>query len=139
LSIKRNVVNNNHSRVKNFFVTILAFFYLATTTGATLYMHYCMGKFYSVDLVEKVGCNKCGMETTDGCCNDELKVIKVEDNHQPTTNEISFAPAYAIVNNLFNIPDPVVYNVSSQLTTNNNSPPRSPHKSLHILNCVFRI
>ncbi len=125
--------------MRNFLVTILALVYLATTTGATLHMHYCMGKIYSVDLIKKEGCSKCGMAANDGCCNDELKVIKVKDNHQSITNGISFAPAYAILNNHYNIIDQVLYDASSKLTANNNSPPRSPQKSLCIFNCVFRI
>jgi len=125
--------------VKKFLVTILAFVYLATTTGATLHMHYCMGKIYSVDLIKKDGCSKCGMAANEGCCNDQLKVIKVKDNHQSISNEISFASAYSILNNHYNIFHPVIYDASSPLTTNNNSPPGSSGKSLCILNCVFRI
>ncbi len=125
--------------MKKFLVIILALVYLATTTGATLHMHYCMGKIYSVDLVKKDGCSKCGMAASEGCCHDQFKVIKVKDNHQVISNEISFASAYSILNNHYNIFDPVVYDACSPLTNNNNSPPRSPQKSLCILNCVFRI
>lgn len=28
------------------------------------------------------GCEKCGMTEKDGCCNTELKVVKLEDSHE---------------------------------------------------------
>lgn len=125
--------------LKKFLVTILALIYLATTTGATLHMHYCMGKIFSVDMVKKDGCSKCGMKTNGGCCKDEFKVIKVNDNHQLATNQINFAPVFAALNNNYNITEPVSFDTDASLTTHNNSPPNSSGTSLCILNCVFRI
>lgn len=125
--------------MKKFFVTILTFIYLATTTGATLHTHYCMGKVFSVDFVKKDGCTKCGMQTSEDCCKDELKVIKVNDNHQQAFNEISFAPAFAIVEKQYKISADTLFSTTLASATHNNSPPNSSGTSLCILHCVFRI
>jgi hypothetical protein len=125
--------------VKKVLVTILAVIYLATTTGATLHMHYCMGKVFSVDFVKKDGCSKCGMKTSEDCCKDELKVLKVNDNHQQSTSEIHFAPSFAIVNKQYNLTEPVFSDAALVASTHNNSPPTSSGTSLCILHCVFRL
>jgi hypothetical protein len=31
---------------------------------------------------EHDSCSKCGMKEKDGCCNTELKIVKLEDSHQ---------------------------------------------------------
>lgn len=125
--------------MKKILITILALIYLATTTGATLYMHYCMGEVYAVNLVEKEGCTKCGMAMNEDCCKDEFKIIKINDSHQLISNEINFDPSYAYINNYYKIFDPVAYHVTIPVTTNNNSPPQSQDLSRYILHCVFRL
>ena len=56
--------------------------YMVSTTGATLYIHHCMGKVVDWDLnKEKVeNCSNCGMSKTDknDCCKDEMRVLKVD-------------------------------------------------------------
>lgn len=127
--------------MKKFLITILAILYLATSTGAAFYTHYCMGKVYSFDVVKSGGdgCSKCGMEANDGCCKDELKVFKIKDNNQLISSGITIAPSFAVVSNFYKIVQPVIPYVAGSLVTNNNSPPNSPGTSLCILNCVFRL
>ena len=125
--------------MKKFLVTILALVYLATTTGATLHMHYCMGEIYSVDLAKKDGCTKCGMEAGDDCCTDELTVIKVKDNHQLISNDINFAPSLVALLPNYNIAPPAINEIALTSATNNNSPPGSSGTSLYIINSVFRL
>ena len=134
--LKKNVVN---SKVKKILVTILAFVYLATASGATLHMHYCMGKIYSVDFVKKEDCSKCGMQANDGCCTDEFKVIKVDDNHHLVSNDISLAPSFTTLLTNYNLTSPVFSDVAASSATPNNSPPPSGRTSLYILNRVFRL
>lgn len=68
--------------MKRILVTILAIFYISTSTGATIHMHYCMGKLANSSLMhdDDTTCNKCGMkegdEKNNGCCKDEHKFIK---------------------------------------------------------------
>ena len=66
--------------MKKFLTTILALVYLATSTGATIHLHYCMGRLFSWSLVDKDSktCGQCGMPKSgkdahclsfkDGCC-----------------------------------------------------------------------
>jgi hypothetical protein len=70
--------------VKKAIIAILAFLYLGLAGGVVLNVHYCMGQFSSVDYGydEHSDCGKCGMKEKDGCCNTEVKVVKLQDSHQ---------------------------------------------------------
>ena len=60
----------------------MSFLYISTSVGATVQMHYCMGKLagWKMGIVESATCGKCGMQKTSqkkhGCCNDQTKVIQ---------------------------------------------------------------
>lgn len=60
----------------------LSLVYLAMVSGVVVNIHYCMGKVASVALghSESDRCGDCGMENQ-GCCKDEVKVVKVADTH----------------------------------------------------------
>jgi len=66
--------------MKKLFVAILAILYISTSTGATVYTHYCMGKLADWGLGHNKSstCGNCGMEKNNGCCKDEHKFIKNE-------------------------------------------------------------
>lgn len=74
--------------LKRFVVTILTLIYLGTATGTSVNLHYCMGKLAELSLWqnESKTCGKCGMEEADnkdnGCCKDEHKQLKVDDDHK---------------------------------------------------------
>ena len=59
-------------------------FYFAATCGVVINSHYCMNRLVSVHLFEKSAdvCGRCGMDTYElnGCCHDEVKVIKLEED-----------------------------------------------------------
>jgi hypothetical protein len=65
-----------------------------------LEVHYCMGQIAGVELYggHNDQCGKCGMkEQKGGCCNDELKVYKLEDVHKQVNalwvaQKLSFTP-----------------------------------------------
>jgi len=98
-----------------------------------------MGKVFAIDFVKKDGCNKCGMKTSEDCCKDELKVLKVNDNHQQSAPVINISPAFAIVQKQYNLSEPVISDATTIASTHNNSPPASSGTSLCILHCVFRL
>lgn len=67
--------------MKNFLIIVLLFVHSAASSGTVLSLHYCMGDFASVSIghKDKKGCDKCGMENK-GCCHDDVKVIKLDNN-----------------------------------------------------------
>jgi hypothetical protein len=82
--------------MKRILTTILAFIYLSTSIGASVHLHYCMGKLISWGLINHDGkqCATCGMPkncigqqwvTVIGdCCKDEHKPITVDKDQKPT-------------------------------------------------------
>jgi hypothetical protein len=74
--------------MKKIAVVILALLYIITTTGANLNMHYCMGELadWGFGSNKSKTCGFCGMEKGDekdnGCCKDELKFIKNENDQK---------------------------------------------------------
>ena len=125
--------------MKRVLSTILAFCYLAATIGATITTHYCMGKSFAVDLSHNVKCGKCGMKTDKSCCKDEFKTVKIQDDHQPATNQHQLAPLFAFIggNKVISVPD-FPKNIIIPVTPNN-SPPGAGANLICILNSVFRI
>jgi len=80
--------------MKKVLATILAFVYLSTSMGATIHLHYCMGKLASWGLIdhESKNCAQCGMvkKTSSSqcmaakmdCCKDEHKQIKTDKDQK---------------------------------------------------------
>jgi hypothetical protein len=132
--------------VKRFLAFILVFIYSVTTIGATVQLHYCMGKFAGWSLAwtetKSKECDKCGMEKSDnpdkGCCKDDHKLLKIQDDQK--ANYISLeilklstaTPVVADNQWSFSLP------VRMKLLPDNNAPPRNSF-DLCVRNCVFRI
>jgi hypothetical protein len=128
--------------MKKGFATILLLFYFAFSSGVVINLHYCMNRFDS----SKFGtakadiCGKCGMHTDDsnGCCHDEVKVIKIQDDQKTAVVNFTFntPPTFIEHNTLF------VLNTlragETQLALINHSPPISKQDT-YLQNCVFRI
>ncbi|MFN0081552.1 MAG: HYC_CC_PP family protein [Ferruginibacter sp.] len=124
---------------------LLLFVYGVTTVGASVHLHFCMNKFVGWGLTHKENstCGKCGMKedaTKKGCCKDEHKQLKIENDQQKSTtasfvNEIispATLPAVQACN----------YNIASTEHTTVNykrPPPLLPLQKLHILYCTYRI
>lgn len=133
--------------MKRFLAFILLFIYSATTVGATVELHYCMGKLsgWSLSWTEAKSkeCSKCGMEKTEksdkGCCHDESKLLKVQDDQK--ANHLSLE--------IYKLPvaAPVISNHAVVCTItgingvlpHSNAPPRSSGTDICIYNCTFRI
>jgi len=78
--------------MKRFIAVILAIIYMSTAMGATVQLHYCMGKLVSWELGSSIKdhCKGCGMKlpakntSKKKCCQDEYKEIKLKkDHHNP--------------------------------------------------------
>ena len=132
--------------MKKLVVLILSIVYLITSIGATIHLHYCMGKLvdWSIAARNSSECSNCGMikvhnGTNDGCCKDEFHQIKNDKDQKllqasQLTKPLMTETVYVLAVVLANSP-------SSQLTVHlpdNNVVPRSC-PSLNITNCVFRI
>lgn len=117
--------------------------------GATLHLHYCMGKLISWGLAdhETKNCSFCGMPKNNpvceiagkGCCKDEHKHIQTEKDQK--ASEFSFQSLKYF---------PVVFIAYNNLQTNYqhstvieyptaNSPPFSKKVPLFVFNCIYRI
>ena len=132
--------------MKNLLTILLLVLYTTSTIGATVHVHYCMGKLvgYSLRHSDVDACDKCGMKETKqkkGCCNEEHKQIKVKDEHnKANANEyvakVFFAPSF-ITHTRY-----VVYSevLSNTVVTNNyHPPPLFIHNKRHIVYGVFLI
>lgn len=125
-------------------VFILLLCYLAFSTGVIINSHYCMNQLASTQLfaTESKECGICGMHINDshGCCHDEVKMVKMEDD-QKVTAGISFnlemltAPAQ--------LPSEFIatsfYNVPLQGYIPHQPPPLLKGQETYLQNCVFRI
>ncbi|MBS1603351.1 MAG: hypothetical protein JST42_11830 [Bacteroidetes bacterium] len=85
--------------MKKVFVSILAIVYLSTSMGATVRLHYCMGRLVSWGLTDHSGnsCSFCGMQkmhssgegvqAMKSCCHDESMQFR-NDKDQKSAQEM---------------------------------------------------
>lgn len=132
--------------MKKFITVILAFLYLSTSTGATVHMHYCMGKLADWGLGHNKSdtCRKCGMEKSkakdSGCCKDEHKFIK-NDADQKTAEaglQLMQVIAASLPLSFIEIPSNDFLTVAKENPISH-APPRTGDKAVYIRNCVFLI
>ena len=71
--------------------------YMFSTTGATVYIHHCMGNVIDWDFTKNdlESCGTCSMEkdAANDCCKDEIKVLKIDNaakHPESTNNQLSF-------------------------------------------------
>ena len=129
--------------MKKFLATILALIYLGTSMGATVHLHYCMGKLMSWSLSDKKDgkCGTCGMQKSGhkGCCKDEHKQIKFDKDQKITESAFQFLStsldAVAISTDLSLIYFSLVIIESPTA----HAPPRLGAVPIFVLNRNFRI
>lgn len=103
-----------------------------------------MNRLASVHLFEKSAdvCGRCGMDTheSNGCCHDEVKVLKVEQDQNKATIATYTIPALEI---MVSVPSDFIatsfYNVVAQRHYHNHSPPLLSAQDIYLQNNVFRI
>ncbi len=126
--------------MKKLITISLAVLYLAISSGVVVNLHYCMGELADIALGHSQSdkCNGCGM-ANEGCCYDDVKVIKLQDSQQLFTAQVDIAKVEALL--LVHQPSFNLHMTGqkSSLSQNNHSPPVIGDISLSILNCVFRI
>jgi hypothetical protein len=138
--------------MKKVLATILAFVYLSTSMGATIHLHYCMGKLASWGLIdhESKNCTKCGMvKKTSGshlmaakmdCCRDEHKQIKTDKDQKLFPSEFF---KYNNLSQVISLDEPVLQGVRAFTISieypNTNAPPLSGKLPLFVLYRNFRL
>ena len=132
--------------MKKFIVTIFALVYIATSSGAVLHMHYCMGELadWTFGHNKSKTCSKCGMKKSDekdnGCCKDVHKLIK--NNTDQKTVESGFQLvqliAVALPVSFVEIPSKGFPSLTEGNTISH-APPRSSGVAMYVRNCVFLI
>jgi hypothetical protein len=132
--------------MKQFLVSILAIFYLGTSVGATVNLHYCMGRLVNWDLAhkhqQKKTCGKCGMQKQqskkNGCCEDKYKVLQGEkDQKGERFYQFSQPLAETMVTSFPSLTQSLVSVIAEAYPVCNAPPPNGV--SISVLNCVFRI
>jgi hypothetical protein len=138
--------------MKKFLATILALIYLSTSVGATVHLHYCMGKLLSWGLInnDSKDCTFCGMpknsktvhcqSSKNGCCKDEQKHVKVDKDQKATESAYKFVSLSfeTVAGNFVSLPDSyVASHIVGYPTTN--APPDHNKVPVFLRNCNFRI
>ncbi len=133
--------------MKKFIVAIFSLLYLTSSAGATIYLHYCMGKLVGSSLwyEHNERCGKCGMikvgkKDTNGCCKDEQKPVKIDKDQEAIQNSIQLAQnsGIAIVPSLIGFGTVILPPLCRENTTYQFRF-RKWEQSLFLLNCLFRI
>jgi hypothetical protein len=138
--------------MKKVLATILAFIYLSTSMGATVHLHYCMGKlvFWGLGNHESKSCTFCGMpkKTTHNhcvtamknCCKDEHKQIKTDKDQKTTQSELQ---EYKLFADASVVKYPAIFDIHiSSFAVDyptGNVPPKIGYIPVFLLNCNFRI
>jgi hypothetical protein len=128
--------------MKKGIAAILLLLYVAFSSGVVISFHYCMDSFDSLQLgaSDFEVCGKCGMhkEDSNACCNDEIKIFKIQDDQQSPTVYFKFAAQDAMITTLPDFYKITYTNSTHQLFLKNHSPPLS-YQDTYLQNCVFRI
>jgi hypothetical protein len=132
--------------MKKFLVAILAILYISASTGATLHMHYCMGKLADWGLGHNDSkiCSKCGMARSEkkdnGCCKDKHKFLKNNTDQKVTESACQLINliAVSLPASFIEIPGNDFHSVIDE-NPNNHAPPRTCAVAVYIRNCVFLI
>ncbi|MBN9349427.1 MAG: hypothetical protein J0H55_01970 [Chitinophagaceae bacterium] len=131
--------------MKKLFAIILATLYVFTSSGATIELHYCMGKLTDQTFMgnESNMCSKCPMQKVHkakDCCQTQTKQLKIDNGHyvldlysqSAGLNYTALPVTFVEIPSLFS-------NSSFEDFTLFDDFPRSPHLALFKQNGVFRI
>lgn len=129
--------------MKKAVVLCMLLLYGAVTIGATVHIHYCMGRVTGISLQNGTNtvCNTCGMakNKAGGCCREECKQFKVAAD-QLLTNSV-----YTGENLDYAVLPPTIYSsaYTAPLNTvakpNSHAPPNRQQAKLYLQHNVWRI
>ncbi|MEJ7693543.1 hypothetical protein [Daejeonella sp.] len=130
--------------MKKFIIILLATFYLGVSSGATVHLHYCMGKLmdWSMNYKKATKCGNCGMEKGDSkdCCKDQQHKLELKESLKASAIVFHFnisaveAPLAAFIGQ-----DKVYVDPVSTGNYPSKAPSRTPDTPVYLRNCSFRI
>lgn len=128
--------------MKKLVSAILLVIYFTLSSGVVINLHYCMNRFDSVKLgtAKTEICGRCGMHSQDasGCCHDEVKFVKLQNDQQASYALFNFdTPSVILTTPEFIISEGLISGQKAS-PVNNHSPPLNKQDT-YLLNCVFRI
>jgi hypothetical protein len=133
--------------MKKFIVCILAILYIGSSTGATVHLHYCMGKLVDQDLGygKAKKCSKCGAKENNSfckkkCCKDEHKFIKLDKDQKTAEKAFQLLTSTSLVTpvNFIELPQVQMASIAQEFPACH-APPRSYRVKPYIFLCTFRI
>lgn len=123
-------------------VILLILFYGVSSSGMTLYIHYCCGKIDSIDLapIKKNDCDMGHKKPMKNCCEDKGISFKISTDQKSENSTELLAKNFQVEKTVF----------ETRLTTirlpglintgfTDSSPPYNLSSPLYILNCIFLI
>lgn len=130
--------------MKKLIVLILSLVYLSTSSGMVLNVQYCFDKVSSFSLNgfgNEDSCCGAIVEKSQGCCSDEVKVIKPQESHEGAFASYLFNnPIQPFSTPRSFIDPPFIGPLRDQILRIRDSGHLLPADSeIYIKNCVFRI
>lgn len=131
--------------MKKFLLSILAFVYLAASTGATVQLHFCMGRLANAGFFKEDHCGVCGMDkgsnSENGCCKDKKETVKISiDQKYSTTSIFNFEQPFTDIVAVFTGFQPhLAVLPNNKVPPVSNAPPRSQAQPVYLLNRNFLI
>jgi hypothetical protein len=138
--------------MKKVFAGILAFLYLSTSMGATIHLHYCMGKLISwgISNHDNKHCDYCGMlkstsqaghlMANNGCCSDRHEELKTDLDQNLPLGKFEWSKLSLLsagINGLYSSEYPASPVCMGLHATH--APPVPDGKPVFLRNCNFRI
>jgi hypothetical protein len=129
--------------MKRFASAILLLVYFTVSTGFAVSMHYCMNRLESTEMgvSHASTCGKCGMEVedSDGCCRDEVKIVKLslDQAFAKQVHQAFALPAVPVAHTEFLLA-PLFQTISSSIEVAY-PPPLISEADTWLQNSVFRL
>ena len=129
--------------MKKAVAAIILLIYFTVSSGFTVNLHYCMNRFDSLEWGSRTSetCGKCGMESgkSNGCCHNELKVIKLQEDQTPAQlTTYHFETPAQLPPPFFTLP--LLQTTPPSLPLEKaHAPPKLHGQDTYLRNCVFRL
>jgi len=128
--------------MKKVIASLTVVVYFAFACGVMVNYHYCMNSIDSIRLYKTTSdwCTNCGMHAAKhGCCHDEVKIVKLQDDYQTSSASFVFETIQPVITTPSEFLSAVLLNDESKADKTDHSPPLLPTQEVYLQNCVFRI